>query len=81
MISDTSPEIERIVLELRRRQSPGERLSNAFELTELVRSFELGVLRARHPEAGPEELIYLLGVKRYGPDLARRICGLRAASA
>ena len=44
--SDTSPEVEKLMLELRRAQTPVQRISNALEMSELVRSLELGVLRA-----------------------------------
>ncbi len=81
MISDTSPEIERMVLELRRAQTPGQRISNALEMSELVRSLELGLLRAEDPEAGEEELRYRLAVKRYGRELADRAFGRKAMRA
>ena len=74
-VSDTSPEVERMMLELRRAQTPGQRISNALEMSELVRSLELGVLRAEDPEAGEEELRYRLAVKRYGRELADRAFG------
>jgi hypothetical protein len=81
MISDTTPEMERMVLELRRAQTPGERISNAMQMSELVRSVEMGVLREQHPGASPEELCYFLTVKRYGRELARKAFGVKVTSA
>jgi len=77
MISDTTPEIERMVLELRRKQSSGQRLSNALEMSEFMRSLEIGVLRADNPGRSEVEILYLLAVKRYGRELATRAFGSR----
>jgi hypothetical protein len=81
MISETSPEIERIVLELRRRQSPGERLVATFELMNFVRTLELGVLRTNNPDASEEDLLFRLAEKRYGQELARRVFNRRVMAA
>ena len=77
MISDTTPEMEAMVLALRRKQTPGQRISNALEMCELVRSLEIGVLRLRHPGAGESELRYLLAEKRYGRAVAETAFGVR----
>ena len=66
MISDTTPEVERMVLALRRQQTPGQRISSALAMSELVRSVEIGLLRTQHPRASEEELRYLLAVKAFG---------------
>ena len=81
MISDTTPAMEQMVLALRRKQTPGQRMSNALEMCELVRSLELGMLRNQHPEAGERELRYLLAVKRYGRPLANRAFGVQVTAA
>lgn len=61
---------------LRRRvQTPGQRISSALEISELVRSLELGVFRVEDPEASEEELRYRLAVKRYGRELTNRAVG------
>lgn len=81
MISDTTPEVEALVLALRRKQTPGQRMTNSFEMSELVRSMEVGLLRRQHPGAGEQELRYLLTVKRYGREMAGRMFGAKAAGA
>ena len=77
MISDTTPEIEAMMLAMRRAQSAGQRMESGFRMTELAQSFEIGVLRKRHPDATDEEFRYLLAKKRYGVDLAEKAFGVR----
>lgn len=77
MISDTTPEMEAMVLALRRKQTPGQRMESGFRMTELAQSFEIGILRKQHPEATEEEFRYLLARKRYGVELAEKVYGAR----
>ena len=77
MISDTTPEVEALMLALRRAQSPAERMESGFRMTELAQAFEIGMLRKRHPEATEEEFRYLLAKKRYGVELADKVFGAR----
>lgn len=77
MISDTTPEIEAMMLAMRRAQTPGQRMESGFRMTEFVQSLEIGVLRKRHPEATGDEFLYLLARKRYGVDLAEKAFGVR----
>lgn len=69
MISDTTTEMDWMVLALRRKQTPGQRMPNALGMSELVRSLELGMPRNPHPDADERELRYSLSVKRYGRAL------------
>jgi len=78
MISDTTPEIQAMMLRMRRAQTPGQRMESGFRMTELAQSFEIGVLRKRHPEATEEEFRYLLARKRYGAELAEKAFGARS---
>jgi hypothetical protein len=77
MITDTSPEVEALLLRLRRAQSPAQRLEQVFRTTELAQSFEIGMLRKQHPEATGQRLLFLLAEKRYGRELAERVFGER----
>lgn len=81
MNSDTTPEAEALVLRLRRKQTPGQRITSALEMTALLGSLETGLLRKRHPDADAERLRYLLAEKRYGPDVARKMFGVRVMTA
>ena len=77
MISDTTPEVEALMLAMRRAQSPGQRMESGFRMTELAQSFEIGMLRKRNPGATEEEFRYLLAKKRYGVELADKAFGAR----
>lgn len=81
MLSDTTTEMERMVLALRRKQTPGQRMSNALEMCELVRSLELGMLRNQYPNADEREVRYMLAVKRYGRALADKAFGVQVRAA
>ena len=54
--SDTSPEAQRMQVELMRRLSPSQKLALAFELTEAIRNLVLADLQRRFPEADPIEI-------------------------
>lgn len=54
--SDTSPEAQRMQIELLRRLSPSQKLALAFELTEAMRNLVLADLHHRFPEADPLEI-------------------------
>jgi hypothetical protein len=54
--SDTDPAAERVLLEAIRRAPVWKRIALASELTETTRALALADLRARFPEASPEEL-------------------------
>ena len=53
---DSSEETERIMLDLLRKKSPGERIRMAAELTAGVRELVKRSIRARYPDAGEHEL-------------------------
>lgn len=73
---DTSPEAERVLIELLRQAPPWRRLQLTDRMSAMVRSLSWAGLRARHPGASEAELrrrfadIYLgeaLAAKVYGP--------------
>jgi hypothetical protein len=49
-ISDTSPEIESMQLEIRRKMTPEQRLLIAFEISDLCREFRKAGIRREHPD-------------------------------
>lgn len=49
-ISDTSPEIEAMQLEIRRRMTPEQRLQLAIEISETYRAFRKAGIRKQHPD-------------------------------
>lgn len=70
---DTSPEAERVQMELLRRMSVAERLRLLEGLNELVRTVALAGIRTRFPNAAQEELEFQFARLRLGDDLALRV--------
>ncbi len=53
---DTSPEMERMQIEIYRKMSPARRLQVAMELTQLSRKLMAAGVRLRHPEYNEEQV-------------------------
>ncbi len=49
-ISDTSPEIEAMQLEIRRKMTPEQRFQVAIEISEAYRAFRKAGIRKQHPD-------------------------------
>lgn len=75
LFPDTRPEAEAVLIELLRQAPPWRKLHMVGELNQTVRTLALSGLRARHPEAGPQELRRRLADLLLGPDLATRVYG------
>ena len=73
--SDTSPEIERLQVELMRQTPAWRKLYLVDQMNQTVRLLALSGLRQRHPEAGPKELNRRLADVLLGPELAGRAYG------
>jgi hypothetical protein len=74
---DTSQRQRERYLELRRSQTPAERLRTAAALSSAVRTLAEAGLRERHPGASPEEIRIRLTVRLYGRATAVRLFGDR----
>jgi hypothetical protein len=68
-MSDTRPEAQALLDEIRRRQTPRERLTPMLELSEALRLQALARLRAQDPNASELELVRRLVRERYGIEL------------
>jgi hypothetical protein len=55
-LSDTTPEAERVLIELARAMPDAKKIDQVFELIETVRRFGMIGLRSRYPEASEDEL-------------------------
>lgn len=55
-LSDTTPEAEKVLIELARAMPDARKIDQVFELIETVRRFGLIGLRSRYPGASEEEL-------------------------
>ena len=54
--SDTTPEAERVLIELAREIPDARKIDQVFEMIEMVRDFGMIGLRSRHPGAPEDEL-------------------------
>jgi hypothetical protein len=55
--------------------TPRERVNIGVALWQAGDSLQRAAVRRANPEAGEEELVFLLAIARFGEDLARRIYG------
>ena len=73
MVSDTSPEAERVQIELLRRATVQQRLALAFSLSDTVLHLARRAIRRRMPEASEEEVRLKFVAIHYGEELAERV--------
>lgn len=76
---DTSPEAERVLIELLRQAPAWRRLQLADRMSSTVRNLSLAGLRARHPRANEAELRRRFADIHLGPELAAQVYGPRPA--
>jgi hypothetical protein len=76
---DTSPEAERVLIELLRQAPAWRRLQLADHMSSTVRSLSLAGLRARHPRASEAELRRRFADIHLGPTLAAKVYGPQPA--
>ena len=55
-LSDTTPEAERVLIELARAMPDARKIDQVFEMIETIRMLGMAGVRSRHPEASEEEL-------------------------
>lgn len=73
--ADTSPEAERVLIELLRQAPAWRRLQLADRMSNMVRGLSLAGLRARHPKASEAELRRRFADIHLGPKLAAEAYG------
>jgi hypothetical protein len=61
--------------QLLRAQAPHQRLEQTNALIAAVRELAIAGIRARHPEASPQEVRIRLTVRLYGREIAARLFG------
>ena len=72
---DTSPEAERVLIELLRQAPAWRRLQLADRMSATVRNLCLGGLRSRHPKSSEAELRRRFADIHLGPELAAKAYG------
>jgi hypothetical protein len=75
LFPDTSPEAERLLLELLRRAPIQRKLEMLDQMNRAARELAMMGLRARHPNATEAQLQRLMADLLLGPELAERAYG------
>ena len=75
---DTSPEAERVLIELARKMPPERKLQLAGQLGTTMRNLMRAGLQQRHPNAGPDELEQRFVELWLGPEIAPGFLRARA---
>ncbi len=75
LFPDTSPEAEKVLIDLLRKAPAWRKLEMVGQLNETVRTLALCGLRQRFPDATPEELKRRLADLLLGEELAARVYG------
>lgn len=75
LAEDTSPEAERVLIELWRQASPARKMSLILDTTRSLQTFMLAGLRERHPNDPPARLRRRFADLWLGPELALRALG------
>ena len=75
LAEDTSPEAERVLIELWRRATPARKFGLVLDTTRALQEFMLAGLRKRHPGESPAQLRRRFAEAWLGPELARRAYG------
>lgn len=75
LFSDTSPEAEKVLINLLRQAPSWRKLEMVGELNAAVREFALGGLRERYPKANSAEIRRRLADLLLGEELAESVYG------
>jgi hypothetical protein len=70
---DTSPEAERVQIELMRQAGPTRRFALARSLSQFTMELTRRSIRRRHPHASEEEIGLIFISLYYGPELAEQV--------
>ncbi len=81
MHEDTSAAAIARYHQLLRAQAPHQRLEQTNALIAAVRELAIAGIRARHPDASPQEVRMRLTVRLYGREIAARLFGAVPADA
>ena len=70
---DSSPEVERLQIDLWRRMSPLDKARAVDGLSRATQELALAGIRQRHPHASEHECLLRLAMLKLGPRLAVRV--------
>lgn len=72
-LSDTSPEAEKVLIELYRRMPGWQKVQQVLELNRAVNELALADIRRRYPQASERELFLRLASRRLPAETMRRV--------
>jgi hypothetical protein len=75
LAEDTSPEAERVLIQLWRQATPARKFALVLDTTRAVQEFMLTGLRERYPQDTPARLRCRFAEQWLGPELARQAYG------
>ena len=75
ILSDTSPEIEQILIEGYRIMPAWKKLQQVAEMTQFVRQLAMNDVRRKHPRADEREIKLRLASRWLDPELMRKAFG------
>ena len=75
LAEDTSPEAERVLIELYRKASVGRKLAMVEDANRTAKALAMTGLRERYPNDSPEQLRRRLADLWLGPELAAKAYG------
>jgi hypothetical protein len=75
LAEDTSPEAERVLIDLWRQATPARKFALVLDTTRTLQEFMLTGLRERYPHDTPARLRYRFSELWLGPELTRRAYG------
>ena len=71
--SDTSPEFERVYIDMLRKLSPSKRFAMMASWSEFIVEVAKQGIRRDHPEASEEEVALILLARQHGQPLADKV--------
>jgi hypothetical protein len=72
---DMLPEEWRVLVELSKRMTPGEKLTICLEMSEAARQLAKAALRKRYPDVADEEIFHRFARMNLGPELFYKVYG------
>lgn len=75
MISDTSPEIERLLIRHYAQMTPSEKLKMVAQMAETIRRLQLAEIRSRYPDTDDRECFLRMASRWAPPELLKKFLG------
>lgn len=73
--SDTSPEAQKVLIELYRKMPPEEKFRRVFDAYQTGRMLAMAGLRERYPDAGENRIWHLWAKQHLGDELYEKVYG------